>query len=272
MRLIAAFVLFISVVPAQSATAQDPALPPVTESRLAITNVTVIDVREGVALADMTVVISGDRIAVVGNADEVEVPGGAAVVEGAGKFLIPGLWDMHVHTVSERNTREILFPLFIAHGVTGIRSMAADCFETGEPNCGSEGIGEPHHTIHDVRAWRREIAGSDLVGPRIVAGSYYVNSPPPGEPSTPQYPRTAEHGRAHARLLHERGVDFIKPYSQLSREAYFALAEEANRLGLPFAGETPVAVRASEASDAGQASIEHLGFGNILEECSSKGG
>jgi hypothetical protein len=103
-----------------------------------------------------------------------------------------------------------------------------------------------------------------------VAGSYYVSSPPPGESLTPQYPRTAEHGRAHARLLHQRDVDFIKPYNQLSREAYFALAEEANRLGLPFAGETPVAVRASEASDTGQASTEHLGFGNILEECSSK--
>jgi hypothetical protein len=237
---------------------------------LAFTDVTVVNVRDGVARSDMTVIVAGDRISAVGPSGSVEIPDGARMVDGSGRYLIPGLWDMHVHTTTDRNTREVIFPLLVAHGITGIRSMAADCFETGEPNCEEDGSSATLATIEDVRRWRREMASGDLVGPRVVAGSFYVNSPPPGKPSTAQYPRTAEHGREHARLLHERGVDFIKVYDILSREAYFALADEASQLGLPFAGHVPIAVWASEASDAGQRSIEHLGMGNVLDECSSR--
>ncbi|MGI9037470.1 MAG: amidohydrolase family protein [Gemmatimonadota bacterium] len=246
------------------------AAPAAMAQSLAFTRVTVIDVRDGTVRPNTTVVVTGNRITAVGPVGAVEIPSGATVIDGTGRFLIPGLWDMHAHTTTDRNTREVIFPLLVAHGVTGIRSMAADCFETGEPNCEEEGSSATLATIEDVRRWRREMASGDLVGPRVVAGSYYVNSPPPGELSTSQYPRTAEHGRAHARLLHGRGVDFVKVYDMLSREAYFALADEADRLGLPFAGHTPIAVRASEASDAGQVSIEHLGMGNVLEECSSR--
>lgn len=60
-------------------------------------------------------------------------------VDGRGKYLVPGLWDMHVHTSTDRITREILFPVLVAHGITGIRSMAADCLEFGEPDCGDTG-------------------------------------------------------------------------------------------------------------------------------------
>jgi hypothetical protein len=165
------------------------------DAPLAFTNVTVIDVSDGVARPGMTVVVSGDRISALGPSGAVDVPGDARVVDGTDKYLMPGLWDMHVHTTTDRNTREVIFPLLIAHGITGIRSMAADCFETGEPNCEEEGSSATLATIEDVRRWRIEMASRDLVGPRIVAGSYYVNSPPSGEPSTFQYPRTAEHGR-----------------------------------------------------------------------------
>lgn len=237
---------------------------------IAFTNVSVIDVQEGVAKPSMTVLINGEHITAVGPTNIIEIPTGAEVIDATGKYLIPGLWDMHAHTTTDRNTRKIIFPLLVAHGVTGIRSMAADCFETGEPNCEEEGSSMILPTIMDIQHWRRDIATGSLVGPHLVAGSFYVNSPPSGEPSTPQFPRTAEHGREHVRLLHKRGIDFVKVYDMLSREAYFALADEANRLGIPFAGHVPIEVRASEASDAGQRSIEHLGAGNILEECSSR--
>ena len=97
-----------------------------------------------------------------------------------------------------------------------------------------------------------------------------TNGPVAGEPSTVFDPATVEHGRAHVRLLKNRGVDFIKIYDELPREAYFAIAREANKLELPFAGHVPVAVRASEASDAGQKSIEHCCAGSLYEQCSSR--
>jgi imidazolonepropionase-like amidohydrolase len=240
------------------------ALPTAVASQtVAIPDVTIVDVREGVARPGMTIVVSGDRIAAVGPSGSVEVPGDARMVDGTGRFLIPGLWDMHVHTGNDRNAREVVYPLYVAHGVTGIRNMSGDCLEC------------PMASIEQVHARRRAVAAGELIGPRVVASSDYAGSHEQAarrstDGSSPEAPATNADARAFVRLAKERGVDFIKIYDMLPRRAYFALAEEANRLGLPFAGETPVAVRASEASDTGQASTEHLGFGNILEECSSK--
>lgn len=244
--------------------------PAATAQPLAFTGVTVIDVVEGVAVPDQTVVVTGDRIAAVGPAAEVAVPEGAAIVDGAGGFLIPGLWDMHAHTSSIPITRDIFFPLFIANGVTGIRNMKADCFESEQPDCIQEGFADPYPSIYGFKSWREEVEAGILIGPRVVAGSAMLDGTEPGEQSTPFKPATAEHARQHARILEERGVDFAKIYNFIPREAYFTFADEANRLGLPFAGHVPEGVRASEASDAGQRSIEHAGFTNVAEECSAR--
>lgn len=232
---------------------------------LVFTDVTVIDVAEGVGVPGMTVVASGDRITKVDAAESVRIPDDATVIDGSGKYLLPGLWDMHVHTSSDRITREVLYPLFVAHGVTGIRNMRADCFESGDGACGPL-----DSSIYQAKARQRDVANGRLVGPRVVAASAFANGPGPGGVSTVQGAATADDARAFVRLEGERGVDFVKVYDLVPREAYFALADEANRLGLPFAGHVPVAVRASEASDAGQRSIEHVGAGNVLEECSSR--
>ena len=96
---------------------------------VAITHVMVIDTGGGRAQADMTVVIEGERIATVGPAGSTKVPAGAQVVDGAGKFLIPGLWDMHIHTFFGDwvpGGSEVTLPLFIANGVTGVRDMGSD--------------------------------------------------------------------------------------------------------------------------------------------------
>ncbi len=241
-----------------------PAVPAGAQDRLAISPVTVVDVAEAVLRPHQTVIVSGDRIAAVGEAGVVEVPAGAVVIDGSGKFVIPGLWDMHVHTGNDRNAREIVYPLLVAHGVTGFRNMQGDCFDC-----------PPDFSIERVDARRRAVAAGELVGPREVASSDFAGSHEQAarrstEGSSPEAPATEADARAFVRLVKERGVDFIKIYDMLPREAYFALAEEANRLGLPFAGHVPVTVRASEASDAGQASIEHPDDFGILTECSSR--
>ena len=234
---------------------------------IAFTGVHVVDVAAGVTRAEQTVVVDGGWIAAAGPSAEVAIPDGATRIDGRGQYLIPGLWEMHAHTSSDRITREVVYPLFVANGVTGIRNMNGDCFESGAKACFPL-----HAPIGKARVRRGEVVAGTLVGPREVDGSTHADGPPRGQPSSVQAAGTPEHARAFVRLEKERGVDFIKPYDGIPREAYFALADEAKRLGLPLAGHVPVAVRASEASDAGQRSIEHVGGGNVLEECSAREG
>jgi len=233
---------------------------------LVFEHVSIVDVRAGLIVPNQVVIIANSQILEVGHSSEIAIPHGIEPIDATGKFLIPGLWEMHAHTSSDQVSRDVVLPMFIANGVTGIRSMAGDCHIDIEDG----GCGEPVATISNVRKWREEIDNGTLVGPRIVASSYYTNGPDSISESSINNPGTAEHGRLYARMLKARGIDFIKIYDELSRDAYFAIADEAGKSGLPFAGHVPVAVRATEASDAGQASIEHCCAGSIYEQCSSR--
>lgn len=227
-----------------------------------IENVNIIDIRAGKVVPYRSVVFKGSTIVSVGAVASKTSIVDARVIDGSGKFLIPGLWDMHIHTSTDAASRNAILPLLIANGITGARSMAADC-HVADGDCG-----EPIADIHAVNKWREEIATGNLVGPRLVASSYYTNGPASVEKSSIDNPATATHARGYARMLNSRGVDLIKVYSGMYREAYFAMADEARTLGLEFAGHVPLTVRVSEASDAGQSTIEHItGF---LEECSTE--
>jgi imidazolonepropionase-like amidohydrolase len=203
---------------------------------VAITHVTVIDVSSGTARPDMTVVVRGNRIVAIGAADSVATPADAEAVDGRGRFLIPGLWDMHVHAAWP-NVADAVAELFVANGVTGVRDM------WGDPA-----------VIHD---WRGEVARRDGKHPRIVAAGNLVDGPEPVWPNSIRV-RGADDARDVVRSLRRNGADFIKVYSHLPRDAYFAIADEAKQQGIPFAGHVTIAISAAEASDAGQRSIEHL--------------
>jgi imidazolonepropionase-like amidohydrolase len=198
---------------------------------LVLTHVTVIDVTGGVPKPDMSVVITGDRISQVEEAGKVVAPPGATVVDAAGKFLIPGLWDMHVHWYI-RDT----FTLFIANGVTGIRQMFGNS---------------------DLLRWREDIAKGSLLGPRMIVASPIIDGPQPVWPTSIAVSNEDE-GRKAVRNVKQSGADFVKVYSLLPRDAYFAIADEAKRQGISFAGHVPNSVSPAEAADAGQKSIEHL--------------
>lgn len=212
---------------------------------LVFTHVTVIDATGAKPEPNMTVVIENNHIASIGESPKVRVPRAAQVVNAKGKFLIPGLWDMHVHTSDKR-----FLQLLIANGITGARDMG----------------GSPEEFAL-LQQWRAQINDKKLVGPRIIAAGTHVDGPKPtGRPNSISA-ASADEGRQAVNLLKERGADFIKVYSMLSRQAYFAIADEAKRQKLPFAGHVPASVSATEASDAEQKSIEHL-FG-VLTACSS---
>lgn len=199
---------------------------------LAFTHVTVIDATGTAAQPDMTVIITGDRITALGRAGQVTPENGTRVIDATGKFMIPGLWDMHTHW----SLKDFL-PLYLANGVTGVRFM--------------KGI-PAHH------AWRKETDDGILLAPRMVIASPLVDGPRPIHRDSMAVSNEAE-GRQAVTAAVQGGADFIKPYSLLPREAYFAIIDEARRRRIPVAGHVPRSVTADEASDAGQTGIEHLG-------------
>ncbi len=210
---------------------------------LVFTHVTIIDVTGAPVKSDMTVVIDGNRISELGPSTKLRVPEDAQVVDATGKFLIPGLWDMHVHWFGYDKAFLQLFPI---NGVTGVRIM----------------WGAPIHF-----AWRKEIEEGTLLGPRMAIAGNILDGPKPIWPGSAAISNERE-AREAVRSTKEQGYDFVKVYSLLQRKAYFAIAEEAKKQGIPFAGHVPNFITVAEASAAGQKSIEHLT--GILAACSSR--
>ncbi len=199
---------------------------------LVLAHVTVIDATGAPAQPDMTVVIADGRIVSLGKSGSLGVPTDAQVVPAAGKFLIPGLWDMHVHLSW---TKVSALPALVANGVTGVRDMG--------------GI------LKEIDEWRGQVAAGTLAGPRVLRAGPTLNGK---EFAYHQVAVTTEaEARAAVRILNKVGVDFIKIHRAFQRDAYFGLADESKKLGIRFAGHIPQTVTPAEASDAGQASFEH---------------
>src|SRR5215475_9481026 len=208
--------------------------PVAAQQTLAIAHVTVIDGRDSTPRRDQTIVIRGTHIVAAGASNATTTPNGARVIDGRGKFLIPGLWDMHVHTSVPAG--RALLRLYVANGVTGARDMADD-WDT-------------------LTTWRRAIAAGTLVGPRIVASGPYLEG---GDvPIAHILTRTPAEGRAGVDSLVKLGVDFVKVHGQLTPETYFAIARRAREKHIAFAGHVSRLVGSRAASDSGQRSIEHL--------------
>ncbi len=218
---------------------------------LAITRVAVVDVDRGRIIPDQAVLVKAGRVVAVEPTSRVILAGGVRTLDGLGKYLIPGLLDMHVHLNSSGKPTEIEMPLFVAHGVTGVRVMSAD-----RPS--AHPTETPGLAIH--RDWQARIAAGTLVGPRLLAlATWAVNGAAGIQEGMPAFYKasTRVEGQQLARYFKERGFDFIKVYNDPSREGFLGLSEEARRLGLPFAGHEPGPMSAIELSNAGQASIEH---------------
>ena len=210
-----------------------------TES-LAITHVEVIDCADPRPSSDMTVVIESGHITAIGKTAELEPPPGSRILDATGQFLLPGLWDMHVHAFQSTRTEEVL-RVFLANGVLGIRDMG----------CAPDRFAE-------LRAWRDGASSGRLLSPRIVASGPMLDGARPIFPETSIAVTSESEAREAVDRIAMQGADFVKVYSVLSRDSYFAIAGECRRLGISFSGHVPDSVSAAEASDAGQKSIEHL--------------
>jgi imidazolonepropionase-like amidohydrolase len=207
---------------------------------LVLTHVTLIDVAARAPRLDQQIVIANGRIVSSGPSAGVKAHKDAQTVDAHGKFVVPGLWDMHVHIAGLNAdpswSKQIILPVLLANGITGVRDMGGDL---------------------DVLAWKHDIESGSLLGPHIVAsGPFLIAS---GKKSPEQLPvANAEEARAAVRDLKRRGADFIKIISLPSKEVFFAVADEAKKQNIFFVGHLPFQVNAAEASNAGMRSIEHL--------------
>ena len=224
---------FAAVMSACTSTPVPPARD--TGQDLVLTGATVIAMNGAAPLEGQTIVVRGGTIVSVGPSAEADVPAGAQVVDASGKFVIPGLWDMHVHTSREGRAR-YFWPLFLAHGVTGVREMGS--------------------YLDTLLYWRSELERDPLSGPRIVWSSpMFDGSPASWKHGIPL--ASPEQARVMVDSMQRLGFDFIKVYVRLQRDVYFAIAEQAKLRGMPFAGHLPGRIELAEALRAGQRSLEH---------------
>ena len=219
---------------------------------LVLQHVTVIDSTGRAPQADQTVVIAAGRITAIGPSTQIKFDKTANVVDARGKFLIPGLWDMHVHIAGINAdpawSKDVLLPLLLANGITGVRDMGGD--------------------LEALLSWKRDVEAGSLLGPHIYASGPWLASR--GKKTAEQYPvANAEEARAAVRDLKQRGADFIKIISLPSREAFFAVADEARKQNISFVGHLPFEIGAAEASNAGMRSIEHFLYSGFALSLSS---
>ena len=220
-----------------------------------ITRVTVIDA-EGTPPAERTVIVRNGAISEIASVED-DVPDAAVTIDGRGKFLIPGLWDMHVHLSirpEPQLAERVMLPVFLAYGVVGVRDM-----------------GGPAARVLEIRD---QVNRGGLTGPRIITPGPFIDGPGETEP-TFRRAANANEGRAAVRELVKAGVDFVKVQANLTKETYDAIVDEARARKVVVAGHVPVALPLADVIRANQRSIEHIspalvGDGGVLFACSSR--
>ncbi len=213
-----------------------------------VRNVAIVDVVNDHIVPGRDVLVRNGRIDSIGASLPGSGQAGLVVVDGSGKFLIPGLWDMHVHSL--KISPQYTHPLSIANGITGVREMwGCPAHPDSFVACGE-----------DIKRWRAGLRDHSHLAPRYIMRSSYAINGEQGVPvAAPEYFKARNAGEARALVAHlvADGVDLLKTYTHVSVMAYDALAAEASKQGLLFAGHVPVRVSLEQVLAAGQHSVEH---------------
>jgi imidazolonepropionase-like amidohydrolase len=216
---------------------------------LVITNVNVIDVMSGGVRPNQNLVVVGDRISQLGAASEVRPPAEAKQIAGEGYYLIPGLWDMHIHLRSDPTKPGIslakenaaILKLFLVNGVVGVREMGGDLAES-------------------VIEWRQEIEAGKREGPRIVTGGRKLDEEKPQWPGSISV-MTPDEGRQAVLQVKRLGADFVKIYFRTVDPAVLrAIVEEAHKQHMKVTGHAPRNIPPDELVNIGVDGLEHVPF------------
>ncbi|MHA7830961.1 MAG: amidohydrolase family protein [Flagellimonas sp.] len=221
--------------------------PPESFEKTIIKNVNVVDVVTGEVVADQFVLIEQSRIIKIDTA-QMTAFDDALVIDGKGKYLIPGLWDMHTH--SNQHSEWLHHPLYIANGITGVRDMSGQLKEKDSYWVGSK----------ERLQWNKDLENNTKVTPRyILQSSYQMDGEKAIPEDAPDFFKLQKPSQVDSLLqfYKKEEVDFIKVYQQLPKDTYKALALKAPQYGLHLAGHKPMFLSLEEAVNLGQRSFEH---------------
>ncbi len=210
-----------------------------------LVNVNVVDVETGAIAEGQSLLIKDGIIAHVGTDISAE---NADMIDAAGGYLIPGLWDSHVHIFSSPTEPDTAFPMYLINGVTGIRDMGA------------------LWPIVEQQALQARIEAGEVLGPRLILSGAWVDASPGSWPGM-FLADTPEEARAVVGQIASEGWAAVKSYSMLDEQTYLALAAAAERYDLSLVGHIPERVALVAAIDAGQNGMEH--FGRVPMACST---
>ncbi|UHA75077.1 amidohydrolase family protein [Paenibacillus sp. 481] len=228
-------VIMLSGMLAQTSHAMIVPPKPTENTSLIVQDVTIVDVKTGKLKPNQSVVVTDNQIARIDDTSDIDVPDKARIIKASGKYLIPGLWDMHVHM---DNYMDSAVPHFLANGVTGVRDMGS--------------------SLHHVQITHK-LNQKGTLTPRIVYSGKVVNKFPNNQVPPHQYNlQTEAEARKAVRQLKSYKVDHVKIYSHISENMYKAVVDEANKQQLPISGHLPFTVGAGVASNDGMRSFEHL--------------
>ncbi|MGC2474486.1 MAG: amidohydrolase family protein [Candidatus Sulfotelmatobacter sp.] len=208
-------------------------IPGSHSTTIAIVGATLIDGTGAAPVADSAVVIKDGRIKAVGPRSRVKIPKNANVVDAKGKFLLPGLWDMHAHFEQVE-----WGPIYLAGGVTTVR------------DCGNE--------FEFITAVRDAIAQNRGLGPRLLLAGIVDGTGPMA--LSVQRVDTPEQARMWVDRYHAAGFQQMKIYSSVKLEEVKAVADEAHRLGMTVTGHVPNGLNAFQVIEAGQDQINHIQY------------
>ena len=220
---------------------------PTEQVDLVISNTNVIDVIQGKTITGQDVIINGDKIQSIKPHEESPLKS-KNLINGEGKFLIPGLWDMHVHT----GDADIFFPLYVANGITGVRDMGGGL---------DQSTGNLSVKFEKLSAWRYEVTRGERLGPEFILAGAMIDGSPTYWPGNIGVTDSTSIHEAVSRQK-ELGVDFIKVYHNLDPEQLTEVAHASKKNNIRFAGHIPISFPPMEtlikASTLGQSSIEHM--------------
>ena len=215
-------------------------------------NVTIIDVKSGSAKPSMNVIVKGDRIIYIGSKNQAKIPPNSKVIDGTGKYLIPGLWDMHAHYLNDSiqlipydfydpnltEKEKIFAPIYLAFGITGFRELSGG---------------------NKTLELREKIRSGELLGPQMIIGSPLLDGPIPLFPETQVIAiDNPSEAKKVVSELNSQGFDFLKTYTFLSAESYRAIHKKARELEMEVSGEIPISVSVWEAVKLGHKTLEHI--------------
>lgn len=215
--------------------------PPAQQSQVRITNANVIDVRDGEIMNAMDILISDGRIVGLEKSptiysDDVEL------IDGTGKYVIPGLWDLHVHLRGGKNliqSNASMLPLYLAHGITTVRDAGGDLTPS-------------------IMDWRKAVLQGEIDGPFIFTSGPKLDGIDPTWEGSIELSSVEEVGSA-LDSLESIGVDYVKTYdSSIPGDVYLEVIRQSERRGLKVTGHMPMTVKIDEAIEAGLDGIDHL--------------